>query len=581
MTTPALIPDERPSGCGKMAHQVDEADYCSDHTVKIQRSALWAAYGDALGWISELTDESGLLRRTGGEPLRHPIAWKRRIGGRDGVTVSLPAGCYSDDTQLRLATGRTVRQDSFDVEAFAKVELPLWLSYELGGGRGTKSAATNLSKPKVSWYANTFKGWTESGGNGAAMRIQPHVWAARAPDNPENFLPDVIRNAVCTHSHPIGMMGAVLHALILAHTIASGRILDLDDTNAIIDIAASVPSLMQNDFEVWNFWRTAFEREAGLFVEEWERAVASSKDALRIASANQVHLKGAERYSAIVDNLMLRDQQNLGNGILTTIAALALTWCETRPEKALRIAANTIGTDTDTIATMAGAILGVMANAEPPVEVMDADLIRSEAMRLSTIAQARDPANHQYPNLSHWSAPKSRSDALMRGKSGNLYVKGLGLAEATSESIAAPKGNFMWQWLKLEFGQTVLIKRRDTLLQYDQDPKNLRTLPTPSDNSDPDKQKPFVSNDTIRSPVGGNSSQLAPKQPSDTSKRPVDIQGALSYIKERKGDDRAIGAALRGVVARGTRGQLAAFTVELIDYLREVEESKASGKPLP
>ena len=99
---------------------------------RVSRSALWAAYGDALGWISELTDAAGLTRRTQGAPLDKPIAWKRRIGGRSGVTVALPRGCYSDDTQLRLATGRAIRSDGFDVEAFAKVELPLWLSYGLG-----------------------------------------------------------------------------------------------------------------------------------------------------------------------------------------------------------------------------------------------------------------------------------------------------------------------------------------------------------------------------------------------------------------------------------------------------------------
>ena len=51
------------------------------HGDQVRRSALWAAYGDALGWISELVDEKGLNRRTLGKPLRQPIGWKRRIGG--------------------------------------------------------------------------------------------------------------------------------------------------------------------------------------------------------------------------------------------------------------------------------------------------------------------------------------------------------------------------------------------------------------------------------------------------------------------------------------------------------------------
>ena len=175
--------------------------------VRTQRAALWAAYGDALGWISEMTDPAGLRRRTGGRPLTEPVAWTRRIGGRSGVTASLPQGCYSDDTQLRLATSRAIRPDGFDVEAFAKVELPVWLSYGLGGGKSTNAAAAHLALPSSAWWRNRFKGWTQSGGNGAAMRIQPHVWASRTPEYAESYLLDVVRNAVCTHSHPTGLLG--------------------------------------------------------------------------------------------------------------------------------------------------------------------------------------------------------------------------------------------------------------------------------------------------------------------------------------------------------------------------------------
>ena len=116
------------------------------------------AYGDALGWISELTDEAGLMRRTRGEPLAEPVTWKRRIGGRTGVTTSLPKGCYSDDSQLRLATSRAIRADGFDVEAFAKVELPIWLSYALGGGRSTTAAAEHLAKNPVAVVRQYLQG---------------------------------------------------------------------------------------------------------------------------------------------------------------------------------------------------------------------------------------------------------------------------------------------------------------------------------------------------------------------------------------------------------------------------------------
>src|SRR4051812_5768683 len=88
-------------------------------------SALWAAAGDALGWMTELArGESGVVHRTGFPTVSAPVDWQRMIGGRAGPRVDLPAGTYSDDTQLRLAVCRAIRGDGeFDVEAFAKVEV--------------------------------------------------------------------------------------------------------------------------------------------------------------------------------------------------------------------------------------------------------------------------------------------------------------------------------------------------------------------------------------------------------------------------------------------------------------------------
>ena len=423
----------------------------------IPRNAL-PVYGDALGWISELTDEAGLMRRTRGEPLAEPVTWKRRIGGRTGITASLPKGCYSDDSQLRLATSRAIRADGFDVEAFAKVELPIWLSYALGGGRSTTAAAEHLAKTRSPWFANTFKGWTASGGNGAAMRVQPHVWAARTPDNPDSFLPAVVRNSICTHSHATGLMGAVLHALCVARALGAGRCPSPYDLDTAIEVAERLPEIMANDTEL-GYWRSAFEQESGPFSDAWAREVQHTRAALRVVGATGA--AGAQRYKDMVDGLNLRDPLCRGSGMLTAVAAVALTWCETRPMEAMRIAANELGTDTDTIATMAGAILGAATEADPPVEVLDADLFRSEAARLAEIAGGGQPPNHAYPDLLHWSAPMIRADALICSKDKRLKVRGLGsVAKPLSEPIPAPHGDFKWQWIRLDFGQTMLIKRR-------------------------------------------------------------------------------------------------------------------------
>ena len=538
----------------------------------VERSALWAAYGDAVGWISELTDSRGLARRTAGKPLVEPVRWKRRIGGRAGIVASLPRGCYSDDSQLRLATGRAIGPHGFDVEAFAKVELPVWLGYGLGGGRSTGAAASNLARPRVQWFANCFRGWAVSGGNGAAMRVQPHVWSAASLGDVDRIVLDVVRNSVCTHSHPTGMMGAVLHALVLARTMDSQECPRPSDLQWALEVAGRVPEIMRSDTEVGNYWLGAFERESGAFKEAWSRSVAESTDVVRIARRVAEDGFGRDRYEELVDRLGLRTPEQRGSGILTAVAATALLWCEPRPQEAIRIAANALGTDTDTIATMAGAILGVTSESDPPVEVMDASLFRAEAARLSKISEGGEPVGHEYPDLLHWAAPKTRADSLSRLAGGELYVPGLGRAEAIGRPIQSPRKQFKWQWLKLMTGQTLLIKRRARLSYAPENPVSSPSLTVRDSERTTkrarQKQRRTVPDKDSHGP--GRSSDFRTETEAGPARpRGLDIAAALRYVADRSDDDRIVGKALRKVVNDGTRGEIAGFTAGLVDLIRE------------
>ena len=519
---------------------------------RTRRAALWAAYGDALGWISELTDSAGLRRRTGGRPLTDPVAWKRRIGGRSGVTASLPQGCYSDDTQLRLATSRAIRSDGFDVEAFAKVELPVWLSYGLGGGKSTSAAAAHLALPSSTWWRNTFKGWTRSGGNGAAMRIQPHVWASRTPEHAESYLLDVMRNAVCTHSHPAGLLGAVLHAQCVARALVSGQVpsaLDLEDA---FGVASRLPEMIEREREL-TFWRVAYEEEAGDFGDAWASALSEARDALSVAAGCHAGT-GAERYQTVVDGLRLRESSRRGSGILTAVAAVALAWSEPRAPEAMRIAANALGTDTDTIASMAGAILGATMDVDPPVLVLDAALIREDADRLADLAAGGSPAHHQYPDLMRWQAPKTRSDALARAGNGELHVHGLGRATPLNDKAELQSQGFRWRWVRLASGQTLLAKGREHL-------PCVTTVPA---TGNPTRVPTVRDHPRVADPTAGPGALAEPLEQADTH----DIEAVVSYVQAHIDDDKAIGRAIRRVVRKGTPGEVAGFMAALVDLLR-------------
>jgi len=429
-------------------------------------SALWAAYADALGWISELTDAAGLRRRLGGERLDDLVPWERKIGGRGGVTFPLPRGCYSDDTQLRLAVGRCCSADGFDVEAFSRVELPVWPAYALGGGNGTKSAASGMSKPNARWSANFVDGYVHGGGNGAAMRVQPHAWAPPRPT--EALLRDVVRDSVVTHGHPRGILGACLHALTLADLMPGGaKSLAALGAKSWRDFAAQlsdVDSVIRDDEELSAFWLPAWRDAAGI---DWEDALKMtlaelSQDVSAARECVESSNEPVTGYRAVVQALDLRSDSHRGSGTRTVIAALAVVSLWRRfdmdPHAAIGLVVNELGTDTDSIASMTGAYVGLLHQRRPKSAPLDWALIAREADRI----ERGQGSSFRYPDLLTFEPPKTQGDALVTSDVG-LLVVGLGPVLERSKVRWNARGDFGWVAVETEFNQTLIIKRRRDL----------------------------------------------------------------------------------------------------------------------
>jgi len=457
-------------------------------------SALWASWADATGFISELTDERGLRRRLRNRELIGPVAWPRRLGGKFGPTVTLPAGTYSDDTQLRLATCRAIGPNGFDVDAFARVELPVWSAYALGGGRASKSAAQAMSKANAVWYANEYPGWRESGGNGAVMRVQPHAWAEAAPDRPGPWMADVIANAVCSHAHPRALLASAIHCYGLGRVLTTGRVPGPDDWPQLLALAAAVPDLMSHRAELVDYWIPRYDEQAqhageDRFGSRWEQTVAEiERQMLRLApltrelaaavqktSESEVAYVSSEvhaSYEAIIGLLQLREPERRGSATGTALAALAVAWSlGDRPTAAVLLTCRAIDTDTDTIATMVGALVGAAAPHPPATSAEgvtqdDAALVTSDvgyqtsqARRCTALALGTE-SHHSflYPDLLAWAPPKTQLDAV--GLDGDRRVLlGLGFAEAVAAADIDQRGQ-LWQWHLLDFGQHVLLKMR-------------------------------------------------------------------------------------------------------------------------
>jgi hypothetical protein len=251
------------------------------------------------------------------------------------------------------------------------------------------------------------------------------------------------------------------------------------------------------------------------------------------------------------------DPRTRGAGTVT--AALSL-WIaskfQDRPEVGLRLCAETLGSDTDTIATMAGALLGAVSSYDPPGALLDRRLIASEAIRLESLAAGEDGKSFPHPDPMRWQPPASLSDAL--GLIDDTpAIAGLGPVELLGESITGQgKQPGIWQWVRTAYGQQVLIKRRSEL-------KPLPETAFPRTRAG------------VASRNGNHQSDAAPSVRPHTALPTNPDEGLALLLREGMPDD-LLGRLTRHYALRGSM-QAAVFATLVSAALREVDPKSDSG----
>ena len=160
-------------------------------------------------------------------------------------------------------------------------------AYALGAGVGSLAAAENLIKSSANWHSNQFinkdANYYKGGGNGAAMRIQPHIWAATDIRYPKAYLLDVLADAIITHGHGRGILGAAFHAICLASTLTNGSPISPKLWREAINFLYDVPSIMEKELEMSSIWiqqwqidtKENFKTHVNVIVNEFAEAIHS------------------------------------------------------------------------------------------------------------------------------------------------------------------------------------------------------------------------------------------------------------------------------------------------------------------
>lgn len=445
---------------------MDNRDQASDSArpaAKARAAMLWAACGDALGWPVEPRGQ-----RVGGtaslEPRLSFIEWSRREGGAHAPFQRLvPAGAYSDDTQLMLAVARSVRRGDAWREHLTQFELAAWPLYEMGGGGAVKSAAQGWAKGEAPWErkrdADRHR-YFRAGANGVAMRILPHVIHGAGDNRFDAISERIVADGLTTHGHPRALVGALSAGYAMWSALRwKGRVGYGEMIDDCLGERRAWSRLPDHAFPA--DWEAAASRSLeGSYEKLWSRT-CDEMEGLLIRCREAI-----DRGSIVRDGEVLEDLGAFGQegGAGTRTAAVAIYFSSryaARPAAGMLAAAFARKSDTDTIACVTGAILGAFTG-DDRVEGLAPGLLDAEYIyRLADQIAAGDVDDRE---RIRWPSKMKRK---VLGELGELQPGGaisLPLfGDSTVSAVERPESRSanevtIW-WLSTELGQTLPVTR--------------------------------------------------------------------------------------------------------------------------
>lgn len=340
-------------------------------TDKALGALLGAAVGDALGWPNEMPARRVRGGNGGAATLTSGFeTWRRRSGGRFMPHEEIiRAGEFSDDTQLLLCSARSLLHGAEWLDHLVFKELPAWRLYQRGGGGATKRAVDMWLNGHSPWSLpeddSKLKGYFDAGGNGVAMRILPHAVVGAHDESFHPTAQAILLNGICTHGHPRALLGALAYGFVVWRALRMSGTLGYGQ---LIELALS----HRKD---WSF----FPERAGLLSSWREQAQKAhqrsfdqlwSKTESEMSALLEKSLAGIKAGAISIDSKILSelgcfDRSMSGSGTISAAAAIYIaSKYAPDPQNGIMEAANSRGADTDTLASMAGGLLGVIAGTE-------------------------------------------------------------------------------------------------------------------------------------------------------------------------------------------------------------------------
>lgn len=448
---------------------------------KAEGAFLALAAGDALGWPQETSRNIRGNRRNAGAHIEFE-EWTRRGGGRFyPYEEVIHSGEYSDDTQLTLAVARSrTNHGPGWWKAFTRIELPLWILYERGGGGATKRAANAWAGGNPPWRSSKREGirqYFEAGGNGVAMRVLPHALFLAGQDDPTTLMHDVVLDGSATHGHPRALVGAT------AYAYAAWSLVRRRDTLRFGELLET----LLDESPVWSKFPTP-TRERGSWFEAaddatdarygrlWQQTTIEMRELFEKARSELQAGALADDHSVLKELGCFSRAKGAGTSSAAAAAYLAARHAA-QPVQGILRAAFEKGADTDTLAAMAGGLMGCIAGVEwlphAWLQVQDAEYLRKIAARVAHGPEgASEKPVEPLPLLQ-----SILSDLALKGAQ-EVRLGGATRAVAATSRDPKPLGKNVgvcaWR-LKTDDGQTMYVTKVGRALKESRE--SIRTCP--------------------------------------------------------------------------------------------------------
>jgi ADP-ribosylglycohydrolase len=429
-------------------------------TARARAAMVSAACGDALGWPIEPRGQ-----RVGGTAGLRPslsfIDWTRREGGGYApYQRSIPAGAYSDDTQLMIATARSLTCGNGWRDQLIGFELPAWTLYELGGGGAIKRAAQRWSKGHAPWEstkASDRQRYFDAGANGVAMRILPHAIFGAREHEFETTAERIVADGVATHGHPRALVGALAAGFAMWSALRwTGKVNYGDLIEGCLAERRNwgrLPSGLAGE------WRKAAEATLNASYEDvWEQT-CEEMQGLLITSRQAIGRGSLARDEEVLDELGAYGKEG-GSGTRTAAVAIYLaSRYVAQPAAGLLASAFARKADTDTIACLVGGMLGAFSGDDSADGLADALMDAPYIRKLATAVADHETDLEVFPRWTWRTKVEILRDLAERRSGETLTLPLFGTSKLMNvqqpETKSANKVQ-IW-WLSTEIGQTLAV----------------------------------------------------------------------------------------------------------------------------